>query len=94
MKQTSSAQLVSSGGGGALVASLRQQVHSLEVALRGKEEEMAALKSGLSASRLREMEIQTDTYYREICRCVEWRGWVHLWQGCEGGRFHLSQGRI
>lgn len=57
-------------GGGALVSSLRQQVHSLEVALRSKEGEMAELKSGMAASRLREMEIQTNTYYREICRCV------------------------
>lgn len=69
-RQAPAAQSVSSSGGGALVSSLRQQVHSLDVALRGKEGEMAGLKSGVAASRLREMEIQTDTYYREICRYV------------------------
>ena len=57
-----------SGGGVALVASLRQQVHSLERALREKEGQVTELREGVAASRLREMEIQTETYYREICR--------------------------
>jgi adenylate cyclase class IV len=38
------------------------------VALRNKEREVAELKTGLAASKLREAEIQADTYYREICR--------------------------
>lgn len=67
-KQDSSTPTVSTGGGGVLVSSLRQQVHSLEVALRGKEGEVLELRSGVATSRLKEMEIQTDTYYREICR--------------------------
>lgn len=52
----------------ALVSSLRQQVHGLERALREKEGEVARLQRGVAASRVREAEVQAETYYREICR--------------------------
>jgi len=67
-KPKDSPQPVSSAGGSALVTSLRQQVHSLECALREREKETNELKQGLAASRLHEMQVQTETYYREIRR--------------------------
>lgn len=57
-----------SGGGGALASSLRQQVHSLERALREKEGQVTELRNGVSAARLKEMEVQAETYYRETHR--------------------------
>ncbi len=47
---------------------LRVKVHALETALREREKELAAVKDDVSVTRIREMEIQTETYYREVCR--------------------------
>ena len=51
-----------------MIASLRGKVHSLERALREKETELASLKREVSATSLKEMEVQCQVYYREINR--------------------------
>lgn len=50
------------------ISSLRQRIHRLEQILREKEKEITNLKSDISVSKVLEMEIQTEAYYREICR--------------------------
>ncbi len=55
---------------GGLISSLRQQVHSLERALREKEGQVMDLKNSVKATQIKEMEVQTESYYREICRLV------------------------
>ena len=59
---------VTASGSGAVIASLRGKIHSLERVLREKESALAALKREVNATRLREMEIQCEAYYREITR--------------------------
>ena len=49
---------------------LRQKVHTLEQALREKGRELVSFRSEVSVTKVKEMEIQTEAYYREICRCV------------------------
>ena len=61
---------LTASGSGAVIASLRGKIHSLERALREKESALGSLKREVNATRLREMEIQCETYYREITRCV------------------------
>ena len=63
-----SGSAVTASGSGAVIASLRGKIHSLERALRDKESALAALKREVNATRLREMEIQCEAYYREITR--------------------------
>lgn len=65
-----SSSALTASGSGAVIASLRGKIHSLERALREKESALASLKREVNATRLREMEIQCETYYREITRCV------------------------
>ena len=59
---------VNASGSGAVIASLRGKVHSLERALREKESELASLKREVSTTSLKEMEVQCQVYYREINR--------------------------
>lgn len=52
----------------AVVSSLRQRIHALERALRQKEEEFADLQRGTNATKVRELQVESETYYQEICR--------------------------
>lgn len=61
-----------------MVSSLRQQVHGLERALRDREGDLAELKRGVAATRLRELEVQSETYYREISRYCEITTCLHV----------------
>ena len=74
-----SGSAVTASGSGAVIASLRGKVHSLERVLREKESALASLKREVSATRLREMEVQCEAYYREITRYVCVAGREGVW---------------
>ena len=61
---------MAASGSGAVIASLRGKIHSLERALREKESALAAIKREVNTTRLKEMEIQCEIYIGEINRCV------------------------
>ncbi|XP_076069065.1 uncharacterized protein LOC143041149 isoform X3 [Oratosquilla oratoria] len=54
--------------GAAVVSSLQLRVSRLEGALRDKETQLSKLHSSTKATALREMKIQTETYYQEVVR--------------------------
>ena len=79
---------MTASGSGAVIASLRGKIHSLERALREKESALASLKREVNATRLREMEIQCEAYYREITRCVRLETNASVW--CTIVELHVS----
>lgn len=40
----------------------------MEQALRGKERAYAAIQRDVRASRVKELEVEGETYYQEVCR--------------------------
>ena len=86
-----SGSAVTTSGSGAVIASLRGKIHSLEKALREKESALAALKREVNATRLREMEIQCEAYYREITRWECVRDWMRNASVCSSLLVDVSE---
>ena len=51
-----------------MISSLKLSVHRLQIALRQKEDELRLLQRDIKSTRLKELEMEKDTYYHEVMR--------------------------
>ena len=51
-----------------MISSLKHSTHRLQTALRRKEDELRLLQRDIKSTRLKELELEKDTYYREVIR--------------------------
>ena len=51
-----------------MISSLKHSTHRLQTALRQKEDELRLLQCDIKSTRLKELELEKDTYYREVIR--------------------------
>ena len=51
-----------------MISSLKHSTHRLQTALRQKEDELRLLQRDIKSTRLKELELEKDTYYREVIR--------------------------
>ena len=51
-----------------MISSLKHSAHRLQTALRQKEDELRLLQRDIKSTRLKELELEKDTYYREVIR--------------------------
>ena len=51
-----------------MISAQKHTIHRLQLALRNKEDELRSLQRDLKSTRLKELEVEKETYYKEIVR--------------------------